>query len=76
MRDFYGVVLPLVAVVFLIFYILLIDPHVLTELGWWLQDFSIWSVVRQTFLKFPTFVFPRLTSLRLCILGHREAAGI
>jgi hypothetical protein len=38
MRDFYSIFLPLGAVVFLIFYVLLIDPHVLTELGWWLQD--------------------------------------
>ena len=45
MRDFYSIFLPLGAVVFLIFYVLLIDPHVLTELGWWLQDFSIRSVV-------------------------------
>ena len=40
MRDFYSIFLPLGAVVFLIFYVLLIDPHVLTELGWWLQTLN------------------------------------
>ena len=38
MLDFIKFFLPFVAVVFLLLYIFLINPDVLTAFGWWLRD--------------------------------------
>ena len=39
MREFITVFLPLGTIVFLFAYVFLINPDVLTEFGWWLQNF-------------------------------------
>jgi hypothetical protein len=38
MRDFITLFLPLGAIVFLLAYVFLVNPEILSDFGWWLQQ--------------------------------------